>query len=295
MSDTIVLAAPSALGLFPGGVEELPQALIDAGLLDEIGGRLVDTVHPELYDHQPHPETGIRNTFGLRRYAVRLADALEPHLAAGATPVVLGGDCSILLGTLTALRRRGRVGLLFLDGHADFYQPDSEPRGEAASMDLALASGRGPNELVDIEGSSPLVADRDIAAVGRRDALEASVAGSPRIEDTSIAVWDLERIREIGPTLVASEALDVVGRAELDGFWLHLDCDVVADDLMPAVDYRLPGGLTWEELEIIVAAAVAHESYLGMEITIFNPRLDANGELAANLVSFVARVLAGEA
>ena len=72
-------------------------------------------------------------------------------LDAGDIPIVLGGDCSILLGNLLALRGRGRYGLLFIDGHADFYQPDAEPNGEAASMDLALATGRGPHVVADRE------------------------------------------------------------------------------------------------------------------------------------------------
>jgi arginase len=88
----------------------------------------------------------------------------------GEFPVVLGGDCSIMLGCLLALRRRGRHGLLFLDGHADFYQPEAEPDGEAASMELALATGRGPVVVTDLEGRRPLVRDEDVVVLGRRDA-----------------------------------------------------------------------------------------------------------------------------
>jgi len=84
--------------------------------------------------------------------AVMFIVSLYGKLAAGQTalkwglPLVLGGDCSILLGTTLALRRRGRFGLLFIDGHADFYQPEVEPKGEAASMDLAFATG--PHQCV---------------------------------------------------------------------------------------------------------------------------------------------------
>ena len=80
--------------------------------------------------------TGLLNPHGLRDHASRLADAVGAVLDHGAFPIVLGGDCTILLGITLALRRRGRSGLLFLDGHADFYQPEAEPTGEAASMGL---------------------------------------------------------------------------------------------------------------------------------------------------------------
>jgi arginase len=84
-------------------------------------------------------------------------------------PLILGGDCSILLGAVLALRRRGRFGLLFIDGHADFYQPEANPNGEAASMDLAFVTGHGPPLLTDLEGRGPLVrmeTDVLVAALG---------------------------------------------------------------------------------------------------------------------------------
>ena len=193
---------------------------------------------------------------------------------------MLGGDCSILLGTLLALRRRGRYGLLFIDGHADFYQPDAEPNGEAASMDLALATGRGPSIVVDLEERGPLVRDEDVVHVGRRDAEEAERAGSQRIEETAISLIDLQTLRRRGPELAMQDGLERLSRPELDGFWIHLDCDVVDDAVMPAVDYRLPGGLSWGELDTVLRAAIRSGRVRGLEVTIFNPALDRDGSIA---------------
>src|SRR4029450_798166 len=92
---------------------------------------------------------------GLRDHAARLADAVGAVLDQGSFPIVLGGDCTILLGITLALRRRGRYGLLFLDGHADFYQPEAEPTGEAASMELALVTGRGRALVTALESRRP--------------------------------------------------------------------------------------------------------------------------------------------
>ena len=88
--------------------------------------------------------------------------------------------------------------MLFIDGHADFYQPEAEPNGEAASMDLALVTGRGPSVVTDLEGRRPLVRDEDVVQFARRDAQEAAEAGSQRIEDTRIEVIDLGAVRQRG-------------------------------------------------------------------------------------------------
>jgi arginase len=283
-----VIEAPSVLGLFPGSVEMLPGALLDAGLAEAIGAHRAGRVTPPPYDPRRDPQTGVLNATGLVEYAHALAAAVSTVLDGGDFPVVLGGDCSIVLGSMLALRRRGRYGLLFLDAHADFYQPEAEPNGEAASMELALVTGRGPASLADIDGRGPLVRDDDVVHLARRDALEADEAGSRRIEDTSIRVIDLAEVRERGVGRAVAEAVAQLTRDELDGFWIHVDCDVLDDAVMPAVDYRIPGGLAWDELETAVRLAVGSGRAVGVELTIFNPRLDGDGSIARALVRCIA-------
>jgi len=210
---------------------------------------------------------------------------------------VLGGDCSILLGNLLALRRRGRYGLLFLDGHADFYQPEAEPNGEAASMDLALATGRGPELLTNIEGRSPLVRDEDVVVLGRRDAAQAEEHGSQRIEDTPIEMMDLADVRAIGARAAAGRAIERLSSPALQGFWIHLDADVLDDAVMPAVDYRMADGLSWDELATILRACADSVGEggvgraVGIDITVFNPSLDRDGSIAKHLVATLTRAL----
>ena len=286
-----VVEAPSVLGLFPGGVEDLPAALLGAGLLEAISARHAGRVTSPLHEASRDPESGVRNVRQLRAYSIQLAEAVGLVLDEGDVPVVLGGDCSILLGPALELRRRGRYGLFFLDGHADFYQPSAEPAGEAASMDLALVTGRGPLALTDIDGLRPLFRDGDVVQFGRRDAEEAANAGSQRIEDTNILTLPLQEVRDMGVAEASAAALRRLTRSDLDGFWVHLDCDVLSDEIMPAVDYRLPGGLTWEELETVLGLATDAGRSVGFEVTIFNPRLDPDGSQARRLVSALARGL----
>lgn len=282
-----IIEAPSVLGLFPGGVERLPEALLGAGLADVLGARRAGRVTPPPFDPHIDPTTGLLNPTGLGDFARQLADSTGAVLDRGEIPVVLGGDCSILLGTLLALRRRGRYGLLFIDGHADFYQPEAEPNGEAASMDLALATGRGPSVVADLEALRPLVRDDDVVHLGRRDAEEAEQAGSQRIEDTEITVVDLPTMRDLGAQRAAEDALGHLRRPGLKGFWIHLDCDVLDDAVMPAVDYRLPGGLSWDELSTVLRVARASGDVVGLEVTIFNPALDGDGSIAQALVACI--------
>jgi arginase len=279
-----IIEAPSILGLFPGGVETLPDALLAAGLADRLGARRAGRVEAPAYDKRRDTETKLLNPRGLARYSVALADAIEPALDRGEFPVVLGGDCSILLGCTLATRRRGRAGLLFIDGHADFYQPEAEPFGEAASMDLALVTGRGPAIVTDLEGRRPLVRDEDVAALARRDAKETEERGSQRIEDTAIDVIDLAALRGSGAEASMERVLRRLTSSDLDGFWMHLDADALDDAVMPAVDYRMPDGLSWDELVAILRTAIASGKALGIDVTIFNPKLDEGGAIARRFV-----------
>jgi len=287
----VIVEAPSVLGLFPKGVETLPDALLAAGLAERLDARRAGCVPPPPYDPQRDPVTLLLNPQGLAHYAVALADTVSAVVKDGGFPIVLGGDCSILLGNLLALRREGRYGLLFLDGHADFYQPEAEPNGEAASMDLALATGRGPLVVTDIEGRRPLVRDEDVVVWGRRDAAVAAQYGSQRVEDTPIRLIDLDAVRAAGAAAAAADAVGHLARPDLEGFWIHLDADVLDDAIMPAVDYRMPGGLSWDEVATVLRASVGSGRAVGINVTIFNPKLDADGAIARTFTQVLAQGL----
>ncbi len=163
-----VIEVPSPLGLRPSRREDAPDALRRTGLHQRLGSPDAVRIDVPPYDDVRDPETGILNPQGIAAVARDVASAVDATLDAGRFPVLLGGDCSIVLGPLLALRRRGRYGLAFLDGHADFQHPSDEPNGEVASLDLAVATGRGPDVLTDLEGLRPLVRDEDVALVGYR-------------------------------------------------------------------------------------------------------------------------------
>lgn len=267
----------------------MSRALLELGLAQRLMARIAARVEPPHVEFSIDPETGVQNARPLATWLPALADAITEVLDRDELPLVLGGDCSVLLGSMLALRRRGRYGLLFIDGHADFYQVDANPTGEAASMDLALATGRGPPLLSNLEGRSPLVQDGDVAVLGFRDGEEQHHFGSQPLP-AEILAFDLDTTRRLGAQGAAYAALSHVG-AEVDGIFVHVDADCLDDAVMPAVDYRLAGGLPPEELVTLLRAAIASGRVVGLEVTIYNPALDHDGAAGRLLVEVLARGL----
>lgn len=285
-----ILEAPSTLGLATDGVERLHGRLLDLGLAERIQARRAGRLAVPAKDPTPDSETGTLNARAIAQWSPKLADAVEAVLDAGGFPVVLGGDCTIVLGSALAFRRRGRYGLLFIDGNADFFQPEAEPNGEGASMDLAFVTGYGPSLLTDIEGRGPLVRPEDAVAFAYRDHKDQEEYGSQPLPE-ELKVLDLPTVRATGIEAAAREAVDHLTRAELDGFFIHLDADCLDDVIMPAVDFRVPGGLSWDELTAALRLALASGKAVGLEITIYNPRLDEDGSAGRGLADVLAAAL----
>lgn len=285
-----IIEAPSVLGLKPTGVERLPAALLGHGLAARLQARHAGALTTPAYDPERDPETLTLNARSIAGWSRELANTVEAVIVGGEFPVILGGDCSIVLGSMLALRRRGRFGLLFIDGHADFYQPEVNPNGEAASMDLAFVTGYGPKLLTDIEGRAPLVQSRDAVAFGFRDVAEqAQYRSQPLPPD--LRALDLAAVRRMGAETAAAHAVEHLTREELDGFFIHVDADCLSDDIMPAVDYRIPDGLTWHELGTTLKRALGSGKAVGLELTIYNPNLDADGAAGRGLAQLVGDVL----
>jgi arginase len=285
-----VIDAPSILGLKPTGVETLPDALKNAGLIQGLQAEYAGRVDVPRYESERDKSTLILNPHSIQEFSLRLAEKVADVRGKNRFPVVLGGDCSILIGCMLALRRLGKYGLFFIDGHADFYQPEAEPNGEVASMELAIVSGRGPSVLTNIGGLKPLVQEEDIIAFGYRDTEEQKQYDSQDIRETSINAFDLEQVRALGIATAAKQAIDRLEKNQINGFWIHLDADVLNDAIMPAVDYRLAGGLHWDELSVLLRALMASGQAVGLTITIFNPKFDLDRSIASK---FTQSIIAG--
>jgi len=291
--------APSALGHVPEhrGVERAPEVLLGAGLADGLAARRAGRVEAVGYSAERDCGTQVMNPQAIADYSPLLADAVTAVLGEGEFPVVLGGDCSILLGTMLALRRRGRYGLLYIDGDGDFYQPEVNPLGGAASAsDLAFATGYGPDVVTDIEGRRPLVRAEDVVVFACRDAADRGRRGCQPLP-AGLLVIDRDQVRRLGAGAAAREAVRYLTRdgGPEDGFWIHLDADVLDETVMQAVDDPRPDGLAWDELMSALSIAVRSGHAAGLQVAIYNPDIDADGSNGRGLAATVREALAASA
>lgn len=288
-----VIDAPSILGLRPTGVELLPKALRAAGLLERLNAEYGGIVAPSSpYNHSRDEETKLLNADAIKEHSLKLAEAVKRQLHKNKFPIVIGGDCSILIGNLLALRRLGRYGLFFIDGHSDFYLPEESPTGEVADMDLAIVSGHGPEILSNLDHLKPLVKEQDIVVFGYRDSSQSTQYGCQDIKKTTmINAVELVDVKKLGLKNTASLGIQTLLKNELSGFWIHLDADVLDDSIMPAVDYRLPDGITFPELSNLLKLLLLSKKAVGISVTIFNPTLDKDGSITRNFVSSIVEGL----
>jgi arginase len=283
-----LISAPSNLGLRPPragavpGTAKAPEALREAGLYSRLvadGAADAGVVLPGRYLDGTQPGR-IRNQDAILEHAARLAARIRAQLDADRAPLVLGGDCSLLLAAGLALRPRGRYGLVHLDGHTDFRHPgNSTDIASLAGEDLAAAVGL---HWPAISGGGPYFRPGDTVHAGCRDDDE----GLAEASEVLAQVITARRIHQDGAAATAEAVLATVAASELDGFWLHLDVDILDPACMPAVDSPAPGGLAPAELTGLLAVLAPQAS--GAEVTVFDPDLDPGGQHAALLASILA-------
>lgn len=295
-SEATLIAAPCNLGLRPlrdahiPGAWRGPDVLEAAGIAAAVGARSTIRLPRPDYQADAVPASRIRNGPALRAFNEQLALEVQAAIADKSFPVVIGGDCSILLGCLAGARTNGRLGLVHVDGHSDFFHPgnyDAEARlGSAAGMDLALATGRG-EPLLAIWDGTPLVEDRYVSQIGERDELDPDYAYRD-IETTRIRRFPVRSVRKAGIEETICKVLAPVN-GERPPFWLHVDLDVLDEDEMPAVDSPGSPGMTFDELERLISGFLASGRIFGLDLTIYDPDLDPTGRYARDIVRTIER------
>lgn len=305
MSDTTrpiaIVGAPSNIGIRPYDsgevrhVDRAPGVLRELGIVQRLAAvDLGDVIAPPYRDFA-RPPGRARNEQEVAAYCASLGDRVVMAAENGRFVVLLGGDCSIVLGALLGARTAagGAVGLAYVDAHADFATPEESRTGSVASMCLGLAVGRGDTQLARLTGEAALVNDADVALLGRRDAAEpwyghAALAASQVLDIPDAA------LSSRGFAAAAADTLTRLASPRLRGFWIHLDADVLNPLDMPAVDSPEPGGPTMDEIAELLAPLVHHPRALGLELTIYDPGLDPDRRCGARLVTLLEGLMTGE-
>ena len=273
------------------GCAKAPEAYRQAGLYDRLIARgAVDAgvVLPGRYVDDADPAAHrVRNQDAIIDHSERLAARIDRLLDDGHAPLALGGDCSLLIGAGLALSRRGRHGLVHLDGHTDFRHPGNNPScASLAGEDLAAAVGIHWPAVANIDERGPYFDPADVVHIGCRDNDE----DLTELQRTIAGVYPASAVRQHGPPFVAEEALDAIDSTRTAGYWLHLDVDVLDPALMPAVDSPDPDGLAVEDLVDLLTRLAPPA--LGAHVTIYDPELDLDGSYARLLPDVLTAGLA---
>ncbi|MGH3921148.1 MAG: arginase family protein [Pseudonocardiaceae bacterium] len=291
-ADWFLLGAPWDCSGSGRGERAAPDAFRAAGLAALVDRDLGDAA--TVVDGAERDErTGVLAVRETVRAAHALANALAGELRdpPGRRPLVVGGDCSILLGIFPALRRQvGPAGLWFLDGHPDYLDGASSDTGETADMDLAVLTGDGATALVELAGAPPMIPASDAVLLGHRtrDLDEGAAAELARLPT---------ELRRIDAATVAADPAASGQRAAAwlagagCGVWLHLDLDMLDPESLPAVTYPQPGGLDWDQLAAALEPLARSPRLLGVSVADFRPDLDPTGELAVRVLDVLEGTL----
>ncbi|MFI5183667.1 MAG: arginase family protein [Vicinamibacteria bacterium] len=287
-----VFGVPSAAGGIAPGMERGAFALREAGLLgalrkDAAVVHLSDLSLFPFQDDSEHPHC--RNVALAACAARATADEMARALAEGFT-LVIGGDCSIVVGTMGGARAflGVPVGLIFIDANADLNTPETSPSGRLAGMALAMATGLGPEEMTMAGGVRPAVDPDHVALVGFR-ALDRGER--PRLGALGLAL-PATAARTLGMRATAALALDAVNN-DAGPIVVHFDVDAIDPEAMPAKAATTPGeGFTWREASDLLTALMASPRVIALELTEFVPDRDPDGACARRLVELLARVMA---
>jgi arginase len=290
-----VIGAPTDFGANRRGVDMGPSAIRYAGLADQLqtagtpcrdGGDLpVPHMEERPPDAEEPPAGTARFLRETREVCSALADRVADCIEEGETPLALGGDHSIAIGSLAGSARDASVGLLWFDAHGDFNTPTTSPSGNVHGMPLAATLGVG--DFSDAAYDWTRAAGLDpahVALVGLR-----SIDDDERdaIHDSDVTAYTMSDIDRRGIADVVADALDVATDGT-DGIHVSLDLDWLDPTVAPGVGTPVRGGVTYREAHLAMEAVARSGALRSMELVEVNPVLDEHNETAALAVELAA-------
>jgi arginase len=288
-----IIGAPLDLGAGRRGVDMGPSAVRVANLngrLAELGYEVEDLGNVPVVQPESQGEVDSRAKYlpQIVETCTQVAGMVVRALEAGKFPLVLGGDHSIAVGTVSGAskffqRTDQKLGLIWMDAHTDMNTPDSSPSGNVHGMPLACCIGVGPRELTNIFGYSPKVDPANVALVGIR-----SVDGTERdiVQRSGVHAFTMREIDERGMRSVIEEAIRIAGDGTA-GFHVSLDMDAVDPREAPGVGTPVQGGITYREAHLAMEMLGDTGRLVSMEVVEVNPVIDEANRTAILAVELV--------
>lgn len=292
-----ILGAPLDLGAGRRGVDMGPSALRLAGLgprVAQLGYTVEDlgNVFVEQQESTPSGPASAKYLPQISSACAALADMVDRAIREDRFPLVLGGDHSVATGTVAGVcnayrQRQQKIGLIWIDAHADMNTPETSPSGNVHGMPLACCIGDGPPELTRIFGYAPKVEPRNVVLIGIRDV---DLSERSHVRKSGVNVFTMRDIDERGLREVMEQALALAGTGTA-GIHLSFDMDAVDPDEAPGVGTPVRGGITYREAHLAMEIICDSASLTSMEVVEVNPVLDSANRTALLAVELVLSAL----
>jgi arginase len=274
-----------------------PSALRLAGLnskLSSLGYTVVDlgNVSAAQPESVPIGPGNARYLPQIAKTCLKLAQMVNAAMNANQFPLVLGGDHSVAAGTVAGVAaafnaNEEKIGLIWIDAHADMNTPESSPSGNVHGMPLACCIGLGPSELTQILDFSPKVDPRNVVLIGIRDV---DVREAQEVRDSGVTAFTMRDIDERGLRSIMERAIAIAGNGTA-GIHLSLDMDSVDPDEAPGVGTPVRGGMTYREAHLAMETISDSGRLVSMEIVEVNPVLDSANRTALLGVELVTSAM----
>jgi len=297
MTAVTIIGVPSDLGANMRGANIGPSAIRIAGLhekLKMLGCSIEERgdIAVPLREMLSKAEVENKHKTAIVDICTKLSDEVYQALKFGRKPIVLGGDHSIGMGTITGVSRFTKdsgeaLGLIWIDAHADMNTPDSTHTGNIHGMPLSVLLGRGYPELVGLGGFSPKVRAQNVALIGIRtlDSDEKELC-----RKSGVRYFTMREIDERGMHAVMKEAIGVVTNGTT-GFHLSFDLDGIDPIYAPGVSTPVTGGISYREAHLILEMMADTKKLLSMEFVELNPMCDVEHKSAGLVVDLIQSAL----
>lgn len=293
----VIIGVPLDLGAGRRGVDMGPSAIRVAGLhakLDDLELSWEDWGDVDVANPGQRTDTHSKMKYlpEIRGTCEALREHTRKAKAAGAVPIVLGGDHSLAMGSVAGVaqhyRVRGeRIGIIWVDAHTDMNTPESSPTGNIHGMPLAHVVGYGEDSLRDLSGARPMVRPENVAVIGAR-----SVDRDERdvVRDSGVKVFTMRHVDEYGMYRVMREAIEIACDGTV-GFQLSFDLDGCSPEIAPGVGTPVQGGLTFRESHLICELAADTGKMVAMDIVELNSTMDMVNKTARLAVGLIGSAL----
>jgi arginase len=291
-----IIGVRSSAGARAIGQENCPASLRDAGLIEklvEAGHEVTDFGDTEVFRFRPDSSNPTsRNKNLVIKVCKIVTKKVEEILRNGSLPVILGGDCTVAIGSTAGIANVfPKTGLIYLDDDTDLNTPETTPSGIFDGMVVSHIIGRGVKELAHLANHYPALREENVALFGFDPS--SGFVDPPEIEflkNSKVAQFPIGRVRKLGAESAAKQALQELA-SRVERIFVHFDVDFINGKEMPAKDLIHPDGLTFRDAQLALKVFAESEGFVGIEITEFNPKMDSDRCMASRLVDLLTSIL----